>query len=234
MLLRRRGRVLEEPVDEALFVSIDLETSGLDPKRNSILSIGAATISRGEVRLDKSFYSYVRPEGSFDEECPPVHGITLGDLLKEPSFKEIAPRLLKVVDEAVLVGYNASFDVSFLNEALRRHGLPRLKNPLLDVLPLSYGVLSRARMDHTLLKMDQLALSGRMSLGALAELLSVPVINRHTAIGDALTVALIFLKLLPLAKSVGVKKAFELLELAKLGESHVKRISILGAFIGSF
>lgn len=227
MLLRRRSRPLEEPVDEALFVSIDVETSGLDPKRNDILSIGAVAIRGGEVRLDTSLHSYVKPERGFDEESPPVHGIVRGDLLKEPSFREVAPHLMKVLNEAILVGYNISFDASFLNEALRRCGLPRLRNPLLDVLPLAYGVLARLRMDHVLLRMDYLVLSGQMGLGALANLLSVPVINRHTAMGDALTTALIFLKLLSLSKSTGVRKVRELVELAKLGEGHARRISVL-------
>ncbi|MEM4699703.1 MAG: 3'-5' exonuclease [Candidatus Nezhaarchaeales archaeon] len=234
MLLKRGWRPLERPLEEAPFVSIDVETSGLDPKRNDILSVGAVLILNGEVRLDRSFHSYVRPERGLATEAPPVHGITRDDLLGGPSFKEVAPRLMKLLEGAVLVGYNVPFDASFLNEALRRCSLPQLKNPLLDILPLSYGIFARLRMDFELLKMDHLALSGQMGLGALAGLLSVPVINRHTAMGDALTAALIFLKLLSLARSAGARRARDLFELAKLGEEHFKRISVLSTFIGAF
>lgn len=233
-MLRRRGELLKRPLQETPFVSIDVETSGLNPKRNEILSIGAVSILRGEVRLDKSFHSYVRPERGLASENPPVHGITRDDLMREPSFKEVAPRLMELLNGAVLVGYNVSFDTSFLNEALRRCSLPQLKNPLLDVLLLSYGVLAKLRMDFELLKIDHLALSGQMGLGALAELLSVPVISRHTAMGDALTTALIFLKLLSLARPAGAERARDLLELAKLGEEHFKRISVLSTFFGGF
>jgi len=234
LLFRRlRGRdLLEASVDQASFISIDLETSGLSPKRNGILSIGAVAVEGGEVKLSKSLYSYVKPEGRFEERSSLIHGITKSQLSGEPGFEEVAPRLLKMVEGSVLVGYNVSFDLSFLNEALRRHGFPQLKTPSLDVLPLSYGVLIKLRADAAVLKMDHLSLTGRMSLEALASLLSTPVIGRHNAMGDALTTALIFLKLLSLAKPLGVEKLWQLFELASVGERHAKQISALSALIG--
>ncbi|RLF14785.1 MAG: hypothetical protein DRJ97_05610 [Thermoprotei archaeon] len=233
-LLRHNGVNDSAPLDEVRFVSLDLETSGLNPKRNGILSIGAVEVARGEVKLSNYFYALVKPEGEFDERSALIHGLRPAELLDKPSFNEVYPKLAGFLKGAVLVGYNISFDVAFINEMLRKHGKPHLRLEHLDVLSLSYGVLLKAGMDTAVLKMDYRILTGRMGLEYLAELLSTPVIRRHTSLGDALTVALMLLKLLSLAKLLGAKTLRDLKDLARLGERRAKQISSLTVLSGGF
>ncbi|RLF16388.1 MAG: hypothetical protein DRN06_05200 [Thermoprotei archaeon] len=233
-LFKKHGDNLNRPFDEVRFVSIDLETSGLDPKRNGILAIGAVVVKEGEIKLSEVFHVLVKPEGIFDEKSSFVHGITPADVEDKPSFKEVAPSLLSFIDGGVLVGYNIGFDLSFLNEFLKRHGMPTLRGGALDLLPLTYGVMIKLGMDPVVLKMDYQALMGKMGLDTLADILSMPILRRHSSIGDAFTAAFILLKLLFLAKLAGCKSLGDLFELVREGERHAKRIDVLSAIACGF
>jgi DNA polymerase-3 subunit epsilon len=118
-----------------------------------------------------------------------VHGLTRELLAGQPGIEVVLPRFHAFCADTVLVGHNAAFDMRFLQIQEKRTGV-RFEQPVLDTLLLS-SVLHPNQATH--------------QLEAIAERLAVPVLGRHTALGDAMVTAEVFLKMLPLLAEVGVK-----------------------------
>jgi DNA polymerase-3 subunit epsilon len=173
---------MRTPWREASYCVADLELSGLDPRRHEIISFGALPIDHGRVRLEGAVSGLVRPTRPLDEEAIRVHGLRAADLAGAPELAEALDPLLHAMAGRVLVAHHAAIERAFLGAALRRVGV-RLRGPVLDT-----AVLARV----WLAERDG-ALPGRMTLGALARACGLPVHSPHTAIGDALTTAQLFL-----------------------------------------
>jgi DNA polymerase-3 subunit epsilon len=177
-----RGPSMRTPWREAPYCVVDLELSGLDPRRHEIISFGALPIDDGRVRLEGAVSGLVRPTRPLAEEAIRVHGIRAADLADAPPLAEALDPLLHAMAGRVLVAHHAAVERAFLAPALRRLGL-RLRGPVLDSAVLAR--LWLAERDG--------ALPGRMTLVEVARECGLPVHSPHTAIGDALTTAQLFL-----------------------------------------
>jgi DNA polymerase-3 subunit epsilon len=116
-----------------------------------------------------------------------VHGITTAMVEGQPRIEQVLPLFARFCEDAVLVGHNVGFDLSFLRAAEPRTGV-RFAQPVLDTLLLDAAL----HPDHE-----------SHSLEAVAERLGVDVIGRHTALGDALVTAEVFVRLLALLQQRG-------------------------------
>jgi len=161
---------------------VDLELSGLDPRESEILSFGALPIEDGRVRLEGAAFGLVRPTRPLAESSIRVHGIRAADLADAPALAHALDPLLAAMTGRVLVAHHASIERAFLSRALRRLGV-RLRGPVLDSELLARIWL--AERDGELAR--------RMTLGDLALACGLPVHSPHTATGDALTTAQLFL-----------------------------------------
>ena len=173
---------IRTPWREAGYCVVDLELSGLDTSRHEIISFGALPIDAGRVRLDGATSGLVRPTRPLAEEAICVHGLRAADLADAPPLEEALDPLLHVMAGRVLVAHHAVVERAFLRPALRRLGV-RLRGPVLDT-----AVLARV----WLAERDS-AVPGRMSLAELSRACGLPVHSPHTAIGDALTTAQLFI-----------------------------------------
>jgi len=170
------------PWRAAAYCVVDLELSGLDPRQNEIVSFGALPIEDGRVRLDGAVSGLVRPTRPLAEASIRVHGIRAADLAHAPALPDALEPLLEAMAGRVLVAHHAPVERAFLGAALR--GLRvRLRGPVLDT-----AILARI----WLAERDG-ALPGRMGLTELARACGLPVHSPHTAIGDALTTAQLFI-----------------------------------------
>lgn len=97
------------------FVVVDLETTGLNPKTDKIIEIGALKIQDGEIK--GSFSELVRPDRTLEKRITEITGITDGDLENAPYIEEILPAFLEFAGEADLMGHSILFDYSFLKRA---------------------------------------------------------------------------------------------------------------------
>ena len=167
---------------EARYCVVDLELSGLDPRRHEIVAFGALPIDAGRVRLDGAVPALVRPTLPLSEAAIRVHGIRAADLVDAPPLAEALEPLLHAMAGRVLVAHHAPIERAFLGAALRRLGV-RLRGPVLDTAVLAR--LWLAERDGEL--------PPRMNLTALAQACGLPVHSPHTAIGDALTTAQLFI-----------------------------------------
>ena len=155
-------------------VSIDLETTGLDPEADRIIEIGAVKFRGAEV-ID-TFHTLLNPNRPLPHRVRLITGITADELEPAPDFSEVADQLLRFVGDCTVVGQNVSFDLGFLqSEGL---GFP---GPVYDVLELASILLPRL-LDY--------------SLPRLAEQLGVSCPVHHRALDDAMTAKDVFLALL--------------------------------------
>lgn len=155
-------------------VSIDLETTGLQPETDNIIEIAAVKF-RGAQVID-TFQTFVSTHRPIPYRVQRLTGITQTDLQHAPHFDAIAPRLQAFLGKAALVGHSVPFDAAFL----RRRGLAQ-ENPLLDTFELA-TVLLPALPSYTLERVAE-------SLGVVGDVF-------HRAMADADLAKGVFLALL--------------------------------------
>jgi DNA polymerase III epsilon subunit family exonuclease len=155
-------------------VSIDLETTGLQPETEAIIEIAAVKF-QGAAVLD-TFHTLVATRRPIPYRVQRLTGITAADLEHAPPFEEVAPKLAAFLGNAALVGHSVPFDAAFL----RKRGLA-LENPLLDTFELA-TVLLPALPNYTLER--------------VAEALSLGGEGFHRAMADAMLAKEVFVALL--------------------------------------
>jgi DNA polymerase III subunit epsilon len=177
------------PLAELAFTVFDTETTGLNPSEgDEIIAIGAVRILNTRLLRDEIFDQRINPRRPVSPESQAIHGISMEMLRDEPPLEVVLPRFGRFAEETVLVGHNAAFDMRFLQLAERRSRV-RFAHPVLDTLLLS-AVIQPEQEDHR--------------LEAIAERLGVPVIGRHTSLGDAVLTGQVFVRLLPLLAAQGI------------------------------
>ncbi len=97
------------------YVSIDLETTGLNPKRDRIIEIGAIRVEQGQIV--EEFSTFVDPGRKLEERITELTGIRDEDLTDAPQLDEVFPKLLEFMGELPLLGHSILFDYSFLKKA---------------------------------------------------------------------------------------------------------------------
>ena len=178
---RPRGRT---PWRQASYCAVDLELSGLDPKRDEIVSFGAIPIEDGRVQLSAAVHGRVRPLRAMSEAAIRVHGMRAVDLAGAPPLDVAIDPLLAVMAGRILVVHVAAIERGFLRPALRRQGV-RLRGPMIDTSVLGL-IWLHERDGHG---------PRRASLTELAAALGLPSHHPHDAVGDALTTAQAFVAL---------------------------------------
>ena len=175
----------KDTIENTRFVAFDTETTGFDKKKDRVLSIGAVSIIGKTIAVPSSYEVYVEQD-IFRPETVKIHGLLKKGSLKKVDELEAITSFLNYIKNAVLVAHHASFDRNMMNEMLLRHGLGKLKNEFIDT-----GVLFN-KSKHIIYREN---LKDHYTLDDLCKELNVPKVDRHTASGDALITAVVFLKI---------------------------------------
>ncbi len=176
-------------LSDLAYTVFDTETTGLEPNNgDEIISIGAARIVNGRLLRSETFESLVDPRRGISPASIQVHGITPDLLSGQPLIAQVLPKFWRFAEDTVLVGHNAAFDMRFLQLKETATGV-KFRQPVLDTLLLA-AVVQPSESSH--------------SLEAIAARLGIPAIGRHTALGDALVTAEVFLALIPLLAATGI------------------------------
>ena len=190
-------------IDRVRFVVLDTETTGLNPRTDRIITIGAVAVQNGEIVLEDSFEALLKV--THNTSAVTVHGVTRDESLRgmeEPWALEL---FLDYLKDGVIVGHHIGHDVATFDEAYERQWGFRMSNRCLDT------------MDLTLHLEKDGAFSGRpqirqFTLDALCEMFGVIPHDRHTASGDAFITAQVFLRLRRLALRYGREQLGQLSE----------------------
>ena len=177
---------LHENISEVEFVVLDTETTGFDFKSDRILSIGAVKVAGNVIDIANSFEVYIHQD-KFDPKSVEIHGLLKDGTVKKLTEQEAIIQFLDYVQNSVIVAHHANFDITMINEVLRRHNLPKLKNKVLDT-----GALYRATRINTNLIDKQ----KKHTLDDIANAYDISLKDRHTASGDAYITAIAFIKII--------------------------------------
>jgi len=181
-------------------VVLDGETTGFDRDgQDRIVSLAAVRVRRGVVRRQEVFDTLVNPGRAIPPSSAAYHGVTDEMVAKAPHLDVVLPAFLRFADGAVLAGHEVWFDLHFLSRESRRLGLAPVDttHPVLDT-----ALLAKLVEPHLA---DQ-------GLDGLAHRLGISIENRHSALGDALATAEVYVRLVALLASRGVVTLRQALE----------------------
>jgi DNA polymerase-3 subunit epsilon len=184
----------DAPNEHVRFVVLDSETTGLNPRTDLIITIGAVAMRDTEILLDDAFDALIKVERN--TEAVTVHGVTRDESLKGVDEAVALERFLDYLRDGVIVGHHIGHDIATLDVALERHWGIRLLNRSLDT------------MDLTLHLERDGAFVGRppirqFTLDGLCAMFGIIPHDRHTAGGDAFITAQVFQRLERLAGRFG-------------------------------
>ncbi|MFW6024293.1 MAG: putative nucleotidyltransferase substrate binding domain-containing protein [Dichotomicrobium sp.] len=177
------------PLSTLNSVALDTETTGLDPARSRVIQIGMVRIVGEDVLEDQAYQELVNPHIPIPPESSDIHGITDDFVQNSPDFSEVADDISLFIGSHILIGYNIGFDLSILSNEFKRIHRPFRPRRWLDIAALSRVVWPG---------------SPEFSLETIADRLKIPLTDRHTALGDAVIAARIFVRLLPGLRQRGV------------------------------
>ena len=202
---------LGAPLIDVPFCVLDLETTGGSPSSCGITEIGAVLYRGGH--LEGSFQTLVNPESEIPAFITVLTGITHAMVIEAPRIEEALPTFLEFLGDAVVVGHNVRFDLSFLNAAAERLGYGRLPNRSADTLALARRLIRRDVHD--------------LKLSTLAAHFRSPTAPTHRALDDAKATAHVLWGLLEIAGTIGVTHLDDLMTLPTArGSSHYKKIEL--------
>jgi len=202
---------MEAPLHEVPFCVLDLETTGATAADCEITEIGAVKFLGGEPA--GTFQTLVNPGSEIPPFITVLTGITQAMVIEAPAIDEALPSFLEFIGDAVIVGHNIRFDMSFLNAAAVRLGYGKLPNRTVDTLGLGRRLV-RSEVRN-------------LKLSSLAAHFQAPTPPTHRALDDAKATAHVFWSLLERAGILGVTHLDDLLTLPTArGSAHYGKISL--------
>lgn len=165
-------------------VAIDLETTGLDPKRDEILSIGLVNIDGFGVKLSTAWHRIVQIDRAIPGESAVIHHITDDQSAAGAPIDQLLPELLKRIAGKPIVVHYSPIEQNFINNACQKlYGAPFVV-PIIDTLEIGQRVFERR---------NHLIQPGDLRLFNLRPRYNLPQYKAHNALSDALATAELFL-----------------------------------------
>ncbi|MBX3280785.1 MAG: CBS domain-containing protein [Acidobacteria bacterium] len=175
-------------------VAFDTETTSLDPQAARIVEVGAVRLRSGRLGEGDGFRALVNPQVPIPSVSTGVHGIDDAKVSGAQTFAEVWPHLSDFIGGSVVIGHSIGYDIAILTREAKRVGLNFSRPRTLDVRLLAQIV--------------EPSLAG-YSLDSLAAWLGVEASQRHSALGDALAAARIFLALIPKLREGNIRTLAE-------------------------
>ncbi len=193
------------PWESVTYWALDLETGGLDPRSDPILSVGMVPIRAGGIRLGEAYASLVRPgeAAEIDPSSIHAHHLLPGDVREAPPVEAVLVEIDRRLGEGALLVHQAALDVGFLRRAYRRSGMRWPDPPVVDTVALLYKAAKRARFVDP----DASEQEPELNLLAARRRLGLPDYGQHDALIDAIAAAELFLVL---RRRIGAKRLRDL------------------------
>jgi DNA polymerase-3 subunit epsilon len=173
-------------LDETRYVVVDVESTGLDLRKDRLIAIGAVAVEGGKVNLEDSFEIVLRQDESSDRDNILIHGI--GGQAQRTGIdpQEALLAFLEYLGKAPLLAFHVAFDETMIRRAMREYLRLEFKRPWLDLAYVMPALMPQFARRYRAL--DDWA--GHFKIANFA---------RHNALADALVTAQLFLAALPLA-----------------------------------
>ncbi len=176
---------LFDPCLENEYVSLDCETTGLNPNKDEILSIGAVIIKGNKILMRNTFNIFVKPTSKIASESIKIHQIRSIDLVNAVDSKVAITQLLDFIGSRTIIGYYIRFDLAIISKYTKQYIGVKLPNKSIEVSSLYYNSIKKTSpYDFIDLKFD-----------TIMKELQIPELGKHDALNDAIMTAMIFLKL---------------------------------------
>ena len=173
----------EPPKNE--YVCLDCETTGLSPRKDEILSIGAVIIKDNKVLMRKTLNIFVKPSKKVTAESIKIHHIRPIDLENAVTPKKAILELLEFIGNRPIVGYYIKFDIAMISKYTKKYIGIKLPNESIEVSSMYFKTKKRSSdYEFVDLKFD-----------TIMQELDIPELGKHDALNDAIMTSMIFLKL---------------------------------------
>ena len=189
------------------FVAFDLETTGLDSRKDKIIEIGAVIMKNGQ-EIDR-FQTFVDPHEKIRSDTTELTGITNQMVAGAPSIETALPKFLEFVGDRVLVAHNADFDTGFVRTACKQQNLTYHFTSI-DTLPLAMVLMKQLK---------------RYKLNLIADAMSLPEFNHHRAADDAVICGMIMNRFITMMANEGVERVSQINEMVSRLRGPQKRES---------
>ncbi|MGM0623158.1 MAG: 3'-5' exonuclease [Campylobacterota bacterium] len=186
----KRFEFLLEPYEGDECIVFDCETTGLNPKVDDIISIGAIKIKANTIQTSGKFERFVKPKAKLDAQSIKVHQIRKCDLEGAKDIDGVIEEFLYFIGNRPLVGYYLEFDVAMINKYLKPKIGIKLPNEQIEVSAIYHdkkiGLIPQGVVD---LRFD-----------SIMKDLKLPIMGKHDAINDAIMTAMMYVKLKNISK----------------------------------
>ena len=178
----------QAPVDEV--VVFDTETTGLSPKKDEILSIGAVKIKGNKILMSEKFELFIKPSREINEKSIKIHQIRNVDLENGIDPHKAIVQFLHFIGSRPLVGYYLEFDIKMMNTYVKPWLGINLPNPQIEVSGLYHDKKIKFIPDGVIdLRFD-----------VMMNDLGLPIFGKHDALNDAVMTAMMYIKLQNIGK----------------------------------
>ena len=181
-----------QPLKAVRMVVVDVETTGLDPRRDKLLSIGYVPAYMSGIEVGKMHEIIVEHHAEeIDKDNIVVHGITPTESASGQDVKKALQEFVEDIGDSWLIAFHADFDKEVLDRALKKHLDQRLENPVIDLAWIMH-----------------LVFPGNKQLRTLDDWLghfNIQAPFRHRAVADALVTG----QLLLIALNAAVKQGYD-------------------------
>ncbi|APW64944.1 MULTISPECIES: 3'-5' exonuclease [Arcobacteraceae] len=176
--------LFDEPLNNE-YVCLDCETTGLSPRKDEILSIGAVHIKDNKVIMRETFNIFVKPSKNISAESIKIHHIRPIDLENAVSPKKAILKLLDFIGSRPIVGYYIKFDIAMISKYTKQYIGINLPNESIEVSSMFFKSKKKtSEYEFIDLKFD-----------TIMKELDIPSLGKHDALNDAIMTSMMFLKL---------------------------------------
>ena len=176
---------LFEDDESGEYVVFDTETTGLNPKKDEILSIGAVKIRDNKILTSQTFEVFIKNSCEISSKSIEIHQIRPCDLDDAKTTDVAIREFLNFIGSRPLIGYFLEFDVNMINKYIK---------PMLGItLPNRMIEVSEVYFDKTIRFIPQGNIDLRFD--TILKKCGVPNMGVHNAVNDAIMTAIIYLKL---------------------------------------
>ncbi len=133
----------DTPLSHIEYVALDFETTGLDPEKDDIVSIGLVPFNLNRIFLKQAKHWYLSPDRPLEEESVVIHGITHSDIVDAPDLKKVLDEVLEALAGKIVVVHYRNIERRFFDIALKKRIKEGILFPVIDTLELESDILRK-------------------------------------------------------------------------------------------